>query len=151
MKYRVFEWRIIMNIIGKWDIAEVKVFSSEGLDLVWRTAAEILADKNSDDYVKQSLQYSYLFTEDGKALLLFPIPADVPKEEIEAAAASGEFRLYDEHTIVLEEKAWKEEKGKFFFAPGTEGENLGEAASPWVDITETPDGIEVMSYRLIRR
>jgi len=139
-----------MNIIGKWKITEVKVFSPEGLNLVWRTASDILSDENADDYVKQSLLYKYIFTEDGKALLLFPIPADAPKAEIDEAIASGEVKLYDDSTIILEEKAWKEEDGKFFFDSGTKGEVLGEAISPWVEIKETDDGIEVMSYRLVK-
>ena len=139
-----------MNILGKWKITEVQVFSSEGLNLVWRTATDILADEKADDYVKQSLQYKYIFTEDGKALLLYPIPANAPKEEVEKAIASGEFKLYDDNTMILEEKAWKEENGKLYFDSGAKGEVLGEAVSPWVEIKETADGIEVMSYRLVR-
>jgi len=139
-----------MEIIGKWNIAETQVFNSKTLKLDWRSAADILADENAEDYVKESLAYSYIFTEDGKVLVVMPIPADVPKEEIEAEAASGELTLYDGSTMILEEKAWKEEDGKFFFDSEAKGEVLGEEVSSWVEIKETADGIELMTYRLTK-
>ena len=139
-----------MDIIGKWNIAEAKVFNAASLKLEWLTAADIMADEAIDDYVKQSLGYSYLFTEDGKAQVLMPIPANIPKEQIDAAIASGEVKLFDDSTMVLEEKAWKEEDGKLLFDTGAKGEVLGETVSPWVEIKESGNGIELMTYRLVR-
>jgi hypothetical protein len=139
-----------MEIIGKWNIAEAKVFNAATMKLEWRTAADIMADEAVDDYVKQSLGYSYLFTEDGKAQVLMPIPANIPKEQIDAAIASGEVKLFDDSTMVLEEKAWKEEDGKLLFDTGAKGEVLGETVSPWVEIKESGNGIELMTYRLVK-
>lgn len=138
-----------MNIIGKWKIAEAKVFNKD-FTQTWRTAADIMADDTLDDYVKESIGFGYVFTEDGKALTVFPIPADMPKEEIDEMIASGEMKLYDDSTMILEEKAWKEEDGDLLYNTGVKGEVLGETVSPWVEVSETADGIELMSYRLVR-
>ena len=139
-----------MNIIGKWNVAEAQVLNRSTFKLDWRTAADIMADDSLEDYEKQAISYSYFFTEDGKALTLFPIPADMPKEEIDAAIASGEAKLFDEKTIVLEEKAWKEEDGKLFYDTQAKAEVLGEKLSSWVEIKQTENGIELMAYRLIK-
>jgi len=140
---------VCMEIIGKWNIAEAKVMNKD-FKMEWRTAADIMADDSLDDYVKQSIGYSYCFTEDGKALTLFPIPADAPKEEIDEALASGEMKLHDDSTMILEEKAWKEEDGKLFYDTEAKAEVLGEKLSSWVEIKPTADGIELMAYRLVK-
>jgi hypothetical protein len=139
-----------MNIIGKWNVAEAQVLNRSTFKLDWRTAADIMADDSLEDYEKQSVSYSYLFTEEGKALTLFPIPDNITKEQIDEALASGELKLYDDSTMVLEEKAWKEEDGKLFYNSGAKGEVLGEEISPWVEIKQTDGGIELMAYRLIK-
>jgi len=138
-----------MDIIGKWRITEAEVFNPD-LTKTWKTEAEIMADSSLEDHVKQSLSFRYLFNADGSALILFPIPADAPKEEIDAAIASGELKLHGDNDMILEEKAWKEENGKFYFDSGAKGEVFGEAISPWVEIKETANGIELMSFRLVK-
>ena len=138
-----------MNIIGKWKISEAMVFN-EDLTQTWRTAAEILADDKLDDYVKESIGFGYAFTDDGKALTLYPLSGDIPKEELDEMLSSGKASLYDESTIIVEEKEWKEEDGKLLYNTGMKGEVLGETVSPWVEIKPTADGIEVMSFRLVR-
>lgn len=138
-----------MNIIGKWKITEQNVFD-KNFNRSWRTSEDLVADPEVEDYIKQSINYIYVFTEEGKMLLLFPIPADAPKEEVEAAIASGEFRLFDDHTMILEEKDWKEEDGKLMFDSGTKGEVLGEKISPWIEIMEIKGGIEFNGYRLAK-
>ena len=134
-----------MEIIGKWNVAEAQMMNKD-FKMEWRTAADIMADDSLDDYVRQLISYSYVFTEDGKALTLFAIPEDLPKEELDAALASGELKLYDEKTMILEEKAWKEEDGKLLY----DTEVLGEKLSSWVEIKQTADGIELMAYRLVK-
>lgn len=139
-----------MNIVGKWNISETQVFNIKTFKLDWRTAEDIMADESAEDYVKESLAYSYIFTENGRVLVVMPIPANVPKEKIDAAVASGEFSLYGDSYMIIEEKAWKEENGRFFLDTGAKGEVLGEKASSWVDIKETADGIEFLTYRLVK-
>ena len=52
--------------------------------------------------------------------------------------------------MIVDQQAWKEENGKFYHDSGIHGEVLGEEVSPWMEITETDDGIELMLYRLVR-
>lgn len=138
-----------MNIIGKWKISEAMVFDKD-LKSTWRAAADILADDTLEDYVKESVAYRYVFTDDGKALTLFPIPADMPREELDELLSSGEASLYDDNTIIVEEKEWKEEDGKLLYNTGVKGEVLGEEVSPWTEIRPTADGIELITFRLVR-
>ncbi len=120
---------VFMDIIGKWNVTAIMAFNSRTSSLEWRTAAEIMADENAEDYLKESLAYSYIFSEDGKVSVVMPIPADTSKEEIDAAVAEGAIQLCGEDTILMEEKAWKEENGRFFLDTGVKGEVLGEEVS----------------------
>lgn len=138
-----------MEIIGKWKIAEAEVYNKD-FTKTWKTEAEIMADDSLEEHVKQSLSFRYLFNEDGTVYVLFPIPADAPKDEIEAAIASGELKLHGDNEMVLEEKEWKLENGRLMFNSGAKAEVFGEEISPWVGIKETPSGIELMSFRLVR-
>ena len=138
-----------MEILGKWKVTEAQVMNKD-FKMVWRTAADIMADDSLDDYVKQLISYSYCFTDDGKALTLFPIPENLPQEELDAALASGELKLYDEKTMILEEKAWKEEDDKLFYDTEAKAEVLGEKLSSWMEIKQTATGIELMAYRLVK-
>ncbi|MDO4842178.1 MAG: hypothetical protein Q3982_05825 [Phoenicibacter congonensis] len=94
--------------------------------------------------------YSFIFTEDGRALTTFALPEDMPKEELDELLASGEMKLYDDSTMILEEKAWKEEDGKLFYDTEAKAEVLGEKLSSWVSIKQTADGIELLMYRLVK-
>lgn len=74
----------------------------------------------------------------------------MPKEELDELLASGEMKLYDDSTMILEEKAWKEEDGKLFYDTEAKAEVLGEKLSSWVSIKQTADGIELLMYRLVK-
>ncbi len=139
-----------MNIVGKWNIAALMTFNEQSSGLEWRTAENIMADENAEDDMKRLLTASYIFKEDGKVLVIMPIPADASKEDVDEILAEGEIKLYDEHTMLLEEKAWKEENGKLFFDTGEKGDVLGEEVSSWKEIKEIEDGIEVETFRLVR-
>ena len=133
-----------MNIIGTWKVAEVQ----DILNKTWRTAEDITADAAAPDYLKEGIAYRYNFTEDGQMQVLFPIPAGTPQEQIDAALASGELKLFDEKTMVLEAKEWKEEDGKLLFNSGAKGEVLGETVSPWIELVPVSDLLEMTTYRL---
>ena len=133
-----------MNIIGTWKVAEVQ----DVLNKTWRTAGDIAADAAAPDYLKEGLAYRYSFTEDGQMRVLFPIPEGIPQEQIDAALASGELTLFDEKTMVLETKAWKEEDGKLLFNSGAKGEVLGETVNPWIELVPVGDLLEMTTYRL---
>ena len=61
-----------------------------------------------------------------------------------------EIRLFDSRSMIVEEHPWKEEDGKYYYDSGIQGEVLGEPVSPWMEIQETEDGIEWMTYRLVK-
>ncbi|MBR4554275.1 MAG: hypothetical protein IKO27_01635 [Ruminococcus sp.] len=137
-----------MNLVGLWKIRTAQQFDPKTLKLVDKNVEDILADESLDDDEKQMLYAKFLFTEDGWMKTLLPIPENAPKEEIEEAVASGEVEMYDDKTMVIEKKAWKEEDGKFKYDSGTKGEVLGEAIDPWMEITETDSGIKLFTYVL---
>ena len=137
-----------MNLEGFWVVKEVISFGEEGP--FWRTVQECLDDDVVDDEMKAFLKFRYLFDTDGTVKILSPIPDEVPQEEIERAAAAGEVQLYDSRTMIVEQHPFKEENGKYYYDSGIQGEVMGEVVSPWMEIPETEDGIELMIYRLVK-
>jgi hypothetical protein len=125
-----------MKFAGLWKIKAAAQFDATTLKLVEKPVEDILADESIGNDEKKMLHAKFLFTEDGWVKTLFPIPDDMPKEEIDEMLASGEFELF-ENSLVIEKKAWKEEDGAVKFDSGTKGEVMGEAVDPWVEIKET--------------
>ena len=82
--------------------------------------------------------------------MLSPIPDRAPQEEIRRAAEAGQVQLYDNRTMIVEQRPYKEENGAYYFDSGIQGEVLGEKVSSWMKIEETEDGIEWMTYRLVK-
>jgi hypothetical protein len=139
-----------MNIVGKWTVYEV-MSRDDDLNIVWKKKDEMLKQIEPGDEMAMFLNASLIFTEDGKMLTVAPIPANVPKEEVDAAVAAGKVKLYGDSMMVFEGKDWKEEDGKFFYDSGTQGEIFGEPVSPWVEIKEVEDGvIEILLMRYIK-
>ncbi|MBR0156125.1 MAG: hypothetical protein IJM20_01215 [Clostridia bacterium] len=139
-----------MNIVGKWTVYEV-MSRDDDLNIVWKKKDEMLKQIEPGDEMAMFLNASLIFTEDGKMLTVAPIPANVPKEEVDAAVAAGKVKLYGDNMMVFEGKDWKEEDGKFFYDSGTQGEIFGEPVSPWVEIKEVEDGvIEILLMRYIK-
>ena len=137
-----------MKLEGIWKVKEMTCFGEDGA--FWRSAEDCMRDDAMDDDVKEPLTWKYLFDADGTFKVLRPIPLQVPQEEIDRAAAAGQVELFDSRTMIVEQRPWKEENGKFYYDTGIQGEAMGEKTSPWVEIKETVDGIELMFYRLIR-
>ena len=52
--------------------------------------------------------------------------------------------------ILAESFDWKIENGKPYYDSKAEGEVLGEKVNPWVELKETPDGYEIMTFRIIK-
>ena len=139
-----------MKFAGLWKIKAAEQFDAAALKLVEKPVEDILADESLDDGEKKMLHAKFLFTEDGWVKTLFPIPEDMPKEEIDEMLASGEFELF-ENSLVIEKKAVKEEDGVVKFDSGTKGEVMGEAVDPWVEIKENDDGsIKFFTYTLVK-
>lgn len=137
-----------MNVVGLWKIKKAVQFDAATMKMVEKDVDAIIADSSIPDDEKKMLYAKFLFTEDGWIKTLFPIPEDIPKEELDEMLESGEMELYGDSFLVIEKKGWKEEDGKLKFDTGTKGEVMGEAVDPWAEIKETEYGIMLMVYGL---
>ena len=101
-----------------------------------------------DDDVKNLMNSVFEFDTDHKMSIMIPVPEDA-KQEVEEAVAAGEVFMKD-GMVVMEQFDWKIEDGKPYYDSQAEGEVLGEKVSPWVELKETADGYEIMSFRIVR-
>lgn len=138
-----------MDCIGTWKIKEVLKFN-ENFERVWTDVDDILADETLEDSAKQMMVMQVIFSEDGLIRMVMPLPEGIPQEELDEALASGELKLWDEKTMLLEEHSWKMENGKLMYDTGMKGEVFGEAVSSWDEITEENGMLRLLSYRLTR-
>lgn len=137
-----------MNLVGVWKVKEMLSFDKNGGK--WLSVQECMDNEKMDDEIKSFLSAKFVFEPDGLFKTVMAIPEGVPQEEIDRAAAAGEVRLFDSQSMIVEEHPWKEENGKYYYDSGIQGEVLGEQVSPWMEIQETEDGIEWMTYRLVK-
>jgi hypothetical protein len=136
------------NLIGKWVVAETMQFNDETCKMEWVSVEQILAKDDLDKDMVMLLKTMVVFQEDGTIGFFCPIPEGVSQEEIDAAIAAGQLKLKD-GMMVMDQKHWKEEKGKIMTDTGAEGEVLGEKVGPWEEL-KVVDGdlVEMMMYRL---
>ncbi|MGN0379659.1 MAG: hypothetical protein ACI4EU_08725 [Butyrivibrio sp.] len=136
-----------MNLVGKWKIKEVLSFSPDK-GMVWKTLDELLADGEDEDSVSKYRNTVTQFNEDGTVEDMMPVPADYTKEQIDELAAGG-MKVRD-NMAVIDTGEWKTEDGKNLYNTGQEGEILGEEVSPWIEIQEIDDMIEIQFLRYVR-
>ena len=137
-----------MNLVGIWKVKEV--FSLNEDEGKWLSFQECMDNEEMDDETKSFLSARFVFEPDGSFKIVMDVPEAVPQEEIDRAAAAGQVRLFDSRSMIVEEHPWKEEDGKYYYDSGIQGEVLGEPVSSWMEIQETEDGIEWMTYRLVK-
>ena len=136
-----------MNLIGKWKVKEVLRFSPEN-GMEWKTVEELEAQGADEDGLSMYRNSFMIFHENGTAENLMSLPADCTQEQIESVIAEGnEIR---DGMVVLDGKEWKTEDGKNLYNTGNEGEVLGEEVSPWVELQEVDDMIELQFLRYAR-
>ena len=138
----------MMNLTGKWKVAEAMQFNDEKCQMEWTGIETILAKEDQDEETTMLLNTVVIFQEDGTIDFLCPLPEGVGQEEIDAALAVGQLRLKD-GMMQMGQKHWKAEDGKILADTGAEGEVLGEKVGPWEELKEIDgDMIEIMMYRL---
>lgn len=137
------------DLIGKWKMNEIMMFDEKTSDMIWVKIEDALKNPDLDEDYKRTANAIIEFTADGKMEMLFPIPDDLPKEELDEALASGEVSMKD-GMILAETFDWKIENGKPYYDSQAKGEVLGEKVSPWVELKETPDGYEIMTFRIVK-
>ena len=136
-----------MELIGKWQIAEIKQFDEEK-GMVWAKTTDLIAREDVDEEILMFAKTAVVFEEDGNLLFMSPVPEGVSQEEINEAVAAGEIKIRD-GLMITEEKHWKVENGKYMTDTGAEGEVLGEKVGPWEELKQIDDNtIELMMFRL---
>lgn len=140
----------MINLIGKWRIAQTLQFDDASNEMKWTKVEDILAGEDVDRDTITMLNSIVEFGEDGRMLMLAPLPDGVSQEEIDGAVAAGHIKLKDGR-MYFEEKHWKAEDGVNYTDTMPEGEVLGEKVGPWEKVTEFEDGSVVfLTYRLER-
>ena len=138
----------MINLIGKWNIAESMQFNDEKGCMEWAKVEDILAKEDVDREIAMLAKSIVLFEEDGNLVFLTPLPEGVSQAEVDAAVAAGQIKLRD-GMMLTQQKHWKVENGKNMADTGVEGEVLGEKVGPWEEIKEVDENtIELMFYRL---
>ena len=138
-----------MNLIGKWQIAELLQFDDEK-GMIWTKASDLLTSEDVDKDMQMMAKTVALFEENGELFLLSPIPEGVSQQEIDEAVAAGEIQLRDGQMITGQHH-WKVENGKNMTDTGMEGEVLGEKVGPWEEVKEIDEHtVEIMMFRFQR-
>lgn len=141
-----------MNIIGKWKIKEFHLptpiderdYTSEDPSEAIRVyTPETLPDEEEyEDFAKMARTF-FEFTPDGKLDTLMPIP-----EEMYEQAQKEGLEIRDGFAVIGS-TMWKEKDGKFFYDSKIEGEVLGEAVDPFMEIKVLPDGCLLYSMDVL--
>ena len=133
-----------MNPVGKWKVKEVISFN-ENFEMVWKTIDELAASASEDDDNSVSVYQNSItvFNDNGTVDTIMPIPEGATAEELEDVEVR-------DGMAVIDTKQWKNEDGKNLYNSEIQGEVLGEEVSPWIEIKEVGDMIELESIRLAR-
>ena len=137
-----------MNLIGKWKVKEVLYFTAEN-GMEWKTIDELAEAGVEEDTLAIYRKSVTVFTEDGAVDTMMPFSTeDYTQEQIDEAIAEG--IVIRDGMAVIGTKEWKIENGKNLYNTGNEGEIFGEKVSPWIEIKEVDDMIEIEVMRFIR-
>ena len=138
----------MINLIGKWKVAEMIDLDEEKGTMVWAKVEDILAKDDLDKDTRFMANMVYVFGEDGTITMLTPLPEGVSQAEVDAAVKAGQLELRD-GMMFMGEQHWKVEDGKNMTDTGLEGELLGEKVGPWEEVKEIDENtIQIMLYRL---
>lgn len=140
----------MVTLIGKWRIAQMLQFDDETNGMKWTDVEDVLKGEDVDRDMIMIANSIVEFGEDGRMLMLAPLPEGVSQDEIDQAVAAGKINVKDGR-MYFEEKHWKTEDGVNYTDTMPEGEVLGEKVGPWEKVTEFEDGtIVFLTYRLAR-
>jgi len=147
------------DLVGRWKV--YKSMACVGDNFGMFTRAEIEADyqkkkaageAEDDDLADRLGVFGTIieFTDDYKMLTYSPIPAGVPKEEIDKAVESGEIKLVNGMMVADEPKDWKHVRGEYWVKCGDCGEENNEddddddddeeKTAPWMKISPDSEG-----------
>lgn len=136
-----------MNLIGKWKVKQTMHFSLEN-GMEWKTLEELETLGTDEDIISEYKNSVMIFHENGTVENLMTLPADITQEQIDQVIEEGhEIR---DGMLVLGKNEWKVEDGKNLYNTGNEGEVFGEEVSPWIEVQEVDDMIELEMIRYAR-
>ena len=130
-----------MNIVGKWKVKELPFPTRNGM--VSYTPDNLPEGDNADEIIMMLMNRTE-FTEDGSMNTLMRVPED----KIELAKSQGAV-IDEDGFAVIEQTAWKEKDGKFYYDTKVKGEVLGEAVDPFAEIPVDEDGCLTIAYGTI--
>lgn len=139
---------MIMDVKGLWKVDKILGFDDD-FNQVWKDAQAMIDDPSVDEDEKQAAKALVEFGDDGFVRMMMPLPEGVTQAEIDEAVAAGEIEVSGD-MMVAEKHPYKEEDGKVLYDSGTQGEAFGEEVSPWLEIKETENGIEMFTFKLIK-
>lgn len=129
-----------MDIIGRWALKALNIPSADGL--VTYTRDNVPAD--FVDTFEESAKMLLEFTADGQLNTVMAVDDELR----EMAAAEGmEIPEGAEYFPVMS-TTWEERDGKLFYVADVEGEIMGEAIDPNLELTFTEDGCLLYNYGL---
>ena len=128
-----------MELIGKWKIKKVFCITPDGMAMV--PPAELPKGEEYDEYriISESI---FDFRPGGIAYQLL-------SPELYAKLDREEKPQMLDGMVIMEQHAWKEENGEYFYDTGVEGEVLGEQIDPYAKLEPDEDGCLPMSAGLI--
>ena len=126
-----------MELVGRWKIVEMLRGTEDGPAYV--PVETVLAENQGDRSITMTVSGIMEFCDNNDANLLFPIPENVPQEEIQKAEAAGQVKLSsDRKFMIREQKKWKDN------GDGTFSFNM--TGDDWTVIKELADGrIEMLT------
>lgn len=114
----------------------------------WKPLDELEALGVDEDSISMYRNSIVIFNENGVVENLMKLPADTTQEQIDNMIAEGQ-KIRD-GMMVLDRNEWKNEDGSNLFNTGNQGEVFGEEVSPWIEIQEVDDMIELQFLRYTR-
>lgn len=141
------------EIVGKYAIYKVMSCVDGNFDLFTKDEIRAYYDKKTasgeiddgeEDVRNEALAMfdSFVeFTDDNRLVSWYKLPDGVGEDEIKAALAEGEISDYrDGYAVVDKVKEWKSVGGKYYYNSGSTAIIMGEAVSPWKELTTDEDG-----------
>ena len=123
------------EIVGDYEVLMTMCFNGKSLELM---SKEDLKEQNLNEEMMQmclqAFDLRYEFKDNHELKIWMKIPANVPKEQIDEAIASGELGEVIDGFFCRESKEWKAVDGKYYYNTGETREVFGEQRSSWDEL-----------------
>ena len=123
------------EIVGEYEVLMTMCYNGKSMELM---SKEDLKEQNLDEEMMQmclqAFDLRYEFKDNHELKIWMKIPANVSKEEIDEAIASGELGEVKDGFFSREGKEWKAVDGKYYYNTGEEREVFGEKQSSWDEL-----------------